>query len=179
MGRRERRTQIGGQFSARLIEMLESPAYRALSQSGHRILSRIEIEMAHHGGKDNGSLPVTYDDFQRYGVDRHSINAAIREVVALGFIRIAKEGRAGNAEFRRPTIFRLTYRHSRDGDPTNDWKKIETKEQANEVVWMARNKNRIPVGGFTNASGDTPHRNHSGKPPTTTHGGKPPTTLDI
>ena len=51
---RQRRTQIGGQFAPRLIEMLESPAYRALSLSGHRILDRIEIEMAHHGGTDNG-----------------------------------------------------------------------------------------------------------------------------
>jgi hypothetical protein len=57
MGRR-RRTQIGGQVAPRLIEMLESPAYRALSLSGHRVLDRIEIEMAHHGGTDNGKLPV-------------------------------------------------------------------------------------------------------------------------
>jgi hypothetical protein len=48
-------------WAARPIEMLESPAYRALSLSAHRALSRIEIELAHHGGKDNGKLPVTFD----------------------------------------------------------------------------------------------------------------------
>jgi hypothetical protein len=47
---RRRRTSIGEQFSARLVRMLESPAYRALSLSAHRVLSRIEVELAHHGG---------------------------------------------------------------------------------------------------------------------------------
>ena len=58
-----RKSIISGQFAARLIEMLESPAYRALSESGHRIISRIEIELGHHGGNDNGRLPITFDQF--------------------------------------------------------------------------------------------------------------------
>jgi hypothetical protein len=36
----KRRNSISGQFAARLIEMLESPAYRALSRSGHMVISR-------------------------------------------------------------------------------------------------------------------------------------------
>ena len=59
--RRGRRTTIAGQFNWRLIEMLESPAFRVLSQSGHRVLARLEIELAHHGGNDNGKLPTTFD----------------------------------------------------------------------------------------------------------------------
>jgi hypothetical protein len=31
------------------------------------VISRIEIELAHHGGNDNGQLPVTTDDFVEYG----------------------------------------------------------------------------------------------------------------
>jgi hypothetical protein len=58
-----RKNAIFGQFAARLIEMMESPAYRVLSLSAHRVLSRIEVEYAHHGGQDNGKLPVTFDDF--------------------------------------------------------------------------------------------------------------------
>src|SRR3954449_7071142 len=98
MGRRS--GSIGGPFSPRLIEMLESPAYRALSLSAHRVLSRIEVELGHHGGTDNGKLPVTYADFQRYGIDRDAIAPAIREAAALGFIEITQAGRAGNAEHR-------------------------------------------------------------------------------
>jgi hypothetical protein len=39
-----RKNKIAGQFSARTIEMMESPAFNVLSLSGHRVLHRIEIE---------------------------------------------------------------------------------------------------------------------------------------
>jgi hypothetical protein len=64
--------------------MLESPTFRELSLSARRVLDRLEIELAHHGGMDKGRLPVTYDDFQRYGIDRHAIAPAIRELIAPG-----------------------------------------------------------------------------------------------
>ena len=94
-----RRTKIHGQFAPRTIEMLESPAFRVLSLSARRILDRVEIELAHHGGQDNGKLPVTFDDFARYGINRQQIAPAIRECEALGFLQITERGRAGNAEF--------------------------------------------------------------------------------
>jgi len=78
-----KRNSIGGQFAARLIEMLASPAFRALSLSGHRMLARIEIELAAHGGQDNGKLPITFDQFRAYGIgDRNMIAAAQREIHA-------------------------------------------------------------------------------------------------
>ena len=46
----KRRNKINGQWSPRLVEMLCSPAYRALNLSEHRVLSRVEIELANHGG---------------------------------------------------------------------------------------------------------------------------------
>jgi hypothetical protein len=89
MNGRRKRTRIDGQFAAREIKMLESHAFRELSLSARRVLDRLEIELAHHGGMDNGKLPVTYDDFQRYGIDRHAaIAPAIRELVALGFVAL-------------------------------------------------------------------------------------------
>jgi hypothetical protein len=89
--------------------MIKSPAWSVLSLSARRVLDRIEIEHADHGGNDNGRLPVTYDDFERYGIHRHAIRAAIQETVALGFVEITERGRAGNREFRSPHKFRLTY----------------------------------------------------------------------
>jgi hypothetical protein len=121
--------------------MLESPAYRQLSQAAHRIISRIEIELAHHGGNDNGKLPVTYGDFIEYGVHRHSIAPAIREAVALGFIEVTKRGRGGNAESREPSLYRLTFAHdrnSRQSPPTHDWRRIKTPEQAAVAAESAR-----------------------------------------
>jgi hypothetical protein len=127
MSIRQRRTEIGGQFAPHRIEMLRSPAWRALSLSGRRVLDRLEIELADHGGTDNGKLPCTYDDFVRYGIHRHAISPAIREVVALGFVEVTEAGRAGNADWRKPNLFRLTYRNTKYA-PTDEWQKIPEQE---------------------------------------------------
>jgi hypothetical protein len=50
------------------IEMMRSPAYRALSISAHRVIARIRIELGDHGGQDNGRLPVTHRNFHDYGI---------------------------------------------------------------------------------------------------------------
>ncbi|RUU86111.1 hypothetical protein EOB59_29970 [Mesorhizobium sp. M7A.F.Ca.MR.176.00.0.0] len=138
IARKGRKTEIGGQFSWRLVEMQESPAWRVLSQSGHRVLDRLEIELGHHGGNDNGKLPTTFDQFEDYGIHRHAIAPAVREVVALGFVEITQQGRAGNAEWRRPNFFRLTYRHAEKTQPTDDWRKIDTMEAAEMIARAAR-----------------------------------------
>jgi hypothetical protein len=133
-----RRSKIRGPFAARLIDMLESPAYRVLSLSAHRVLARLEIEFARHGGRDNGRLPVTYEDFQEYGIDRHAIAPAIRECEALGFLEVTERGHAGNAEFRSPNKFRLTYRHTDNAGATDEWQRIKIIEEALELARSAR-----------------------------------------
>jgi hypothetical protein len=133
-----RRNRIGTQFSARTIEMLESPAYQVLSLTAHRLLARIEIEHAHHGGYDNGKLPVTYEQFIEYGMDRHTIAPAIRELSALGFVEVTEPGRAGNAEFRKPNLFRLTNRYLGRASPTDEWRRIKTFEEAKKIAKAAR-----------------------------------------
>jgi hypothetical protein len=133
-----RRNRISGQFAARTIEMLESPAYRMLSRSAHMVISRVEIELAHHGGNDNGRLPVTTEDFIAYGMDRSSVAPALREAEALGFITLER-GRGGNAEHRTPSVFGLTYAYvSRTHPPTHDWRKIKTIEEAEQIARAAR-----------------------------------------
>jgi hypothetical protein len=137
----KKRNQISGQFSAHLIEMLESPAYRVLSLAARRVLARLEIELAHHGGNDNGALPVTFDQFEDYGIDRHAIAPALREVVALGFVEHTVQGLAGNADFRRANKFRLTYVNAvGDGGPTHEWRRIKTIEDALKLQAEARRR---------------------------------------
>lgn len=157
--RKGKRTTIGGQFAWRLIEMQESPAYRALSLSGHRVLSRLEIEIGRHGGNDNGKLPTTFDHFEEYGIHRHAIAPAIREIVALGFAEITQEGRAGNGEWRRPNSFRLTYRPTELTEPTDDWRKIETREAAEAIADAARkaSEKQKTSGGNRQISVRKPH----------------------
>lgn len=187
---RERHKRIEGQFAPRIIEMLESPSYRVLSLSARRVLDRLEIELAHHGGKpeQNGRLPVTYDQFQQFGIDRQAIAPAIRETVALGFVEITRKGRAGNAEWRQPNLFRLTYRPSRGerGFGTNEWRRIKSLEEATKIAKVARTakpaKTKLQCGGSSSFGMENPHRNepiHSGKTLATDDGGKTPTTIDI
>jgi hypothetical protein len=186
---RERRTKIGGQFAPRLIEMLESYAFRALSLSARRVLDRVEIEMARHGGTDNGKLPVTYDDFEAYGIHRHSIAPAIREAVALGFLEVTEAGRAGNAEYRAPNLFRLTYRPAKGlpGDGTHEWRKVGTDlADAELIARMARQqvatKNISQWRKMPKSSGGNRHRKppiHSADSTTTGHSARTTTTLDI
>jgi hypothetical protein len=133
-----RRNKIAGQFAWQLIEMLESPAYRALSRAARQILARLEIELAHHGGRDNGKLIVTFAQFEEYGIEKHAIGPAIRELVALGFVEITRYGRAGNGEFRIASMYRLTYRPVDRAKPTDEWRNIQTIEQAEQAAQSAR-----------------------------------------
>jgi hypothetical protein len=137
----KRRNRISGQFRAHLIEMIESPAWRALSLSARRVIDRIEIELAHHGGNDNSRLPVTKRNFIDYGIPGRLVAPATREAEALGFIRVTKRGRGGNAEHRQSNLFFLTFTHcrsSRDEPPTHDWRKIKTIEEAEAIAAAAR-----------------------------------------
>ena len=154
----KKKNRINEQFSVRLISMLESPAYQALSLSGHKVISRIEIELAAHGGNDNGKLPVTYLDFIDYGITRECVAPAIREAEALGFTKITRRGRGGNADYRA--------RNSRQAPPTNDWRKIKTIEEAEQIAKEARatkNPTAIARGHRANKI-KLRNRNRCGKP---------------
>ena len=138
-----RRNKISGQFASRLIEMLESPAYRALSQAGHGALSRVEVELAHHGGQDNGKLAITFEDFVRYGMPRSTIGPALAENEALGFFKITVHGKpARAAEYRRPNLFLLTTRPELEGVGTErcGWRRFKTLQEAQGVADAARKR---------------------------------------
>jgi hypothetical protein len=148
----KRRTKIGAWFSPRLVEMLESPAYRVLSLSAHRALSRIEIELRHHAGNDNGRLPVTFDDFEEYGLNRHAIRPALAELEILGFITITERGTmAKAAEYRRSNRFRLTTLPELEGVGPEGcrWRRFKTLDEAFRAAEAARKsseeKNKSPV----------------------------------
>jgi hypothetical protein len=138
----KRRNAISGQFVARLTEMQQSPAFRILSLSALRALARLEIELAHHAGTNNGKLAVTFKDFEKYGIRRHSIGPALDELDALGFATITQRGKkAVTAEYRRPTLFLLTTRPELEGVGPERcrWRRFKTIEAA-ETARAARRK---------------------------------------
>jgi len=136
----KRRNSIAEQWAPRRRSMLESPAYRVMSLSAHRVLSRIALEHCRHGGQENGKLPVTYNDFIEYGVHHASVAPAIRELEALGIAEVTEHGCGGNREYRRPNLFRLTsVQNVRGPAPTDEWKRIETVKEAEQIARRARN----------------------------------------
>jgi hypothetical protein len=100
-----------GQFIGHLDEMLKSPAWRALSNAGRMVLSRVEMELMAHGGRkaQNVGLIVTHAQFVDYGIPENSVARGIREAVQLGFVEI-DAGCAGNQNSAKANTFRLTYR---------------------------------------------------------------------
>lgn len=122
MGGRAKPNTIVGQFIPHRLDMIESGAWAALSLAARRVLDRLEIEHMRHGGADNGHLPCTYDDFARFGIRRKSVADALTELVGLGFVEITEQGRGGNAAYRHPSRYRLTYLHTKKAAATDEWK---------------------------------------------------------
>jgi hypothetical protein len=148
------KNRIDGCFAPHLAEMLESPAWCILSRAARQILDYCEIRLARHWAK-NGQLIMTYDELVAYGVHRHAIAPAIRELIALGFIEVTEQGRAGNAECRRPTKVRVTYLKTKDAPPAHEWRHI-TKDDAAMIAKSARrpapeNRNPVPESALTSA----------------------------
>jgi hypothetical protein len=171
---RRRRNSVAGSFVSHRADMLNSPSWRVSSLSARRVLDRIAIELCRHGGHvgdDGKGLAVTYADFEAYGVERHCIAPAIREAVALGLLRITKQSRGGNADFRSVTLYRPTYPQMIDAEPTDEWKRIETVDEAKRIAITARaaqkpTRNRkparksppTPVRKTHTENSDFPHR---------------------
>jgi hypothetical protein len=149
------RNSITAAWAARSVEMMESPAYQVLSLSAHRALSRIEIEFAHHGGKDNGNLPVTFDNFADYGIHRTSIGPALAELEALGFIKVTERGKmARAAEYRRPNKFLLMSRPPQKGAEAlpQRWRQFTTIEEAEAALAAVRPKRKSRQYGIRTGS---------------------------
>jgi hypothetical protein len=131
------RQRISGNFAPRLYEMLRSASYRNLSLAAHRVVSRIEIELAKHGKRVrqfNGRLPITYKQFVEYGVLRRHIAPTLKELEAQGLLRTTQTGCGGNAEFKQMNLYRLTYRPAEGvpGDGSHEWRLVsEDQAKAN------------------------------------------------
>ena len=105
-------------------ELLDSPAWRALSVNGFRLISFLLIEHCNHAGLENGNLVATHKQLRDYGLTGDEIRPAIEEAQFLGFLRYERGGRWAGTN--RPSRFRLTFYADREGTPaTNDWKRLD------------------------------------------------------
>jgi hypothetical protein len=136
------RNSVAEFFASRPVELLASPAMRALSRTEHLALMRIEIELRQHAGRCNGGLIVTKPQFIEFGVHPRLVAPALRALEALAIV-VIQHGRGGNAEHRAPNRFMLNYLCGAiDGHEmvTNGWKRFKTLEEAEQVAMAARNE---------------------------------------
>ena len=142
MPRRARRQSkpngIVGQFSAYPVDMLASPAWRALSLSARKCLERIAIELANHGGRDNGQLPVTNRNFRAHGIYMDGINPALAELTALGFVEMMPGYACENPAYGRAARFRVLFLNCIGPPPEHRWKQFKTDAEAKAVAKQAR-----------------------------------------
>jgi hypothetical protein len=149
MARRQRskwakseRNRIEAPFAPFPCEMIESAAFRALSGSALKILFHLTTVWARSGGiaaNTNGELVATYERFRRFwGMDSHTAAAAMRQLIALGFIG-RKKGASGNAGEYAPSTYRLTFLPAEGvaGTGSHEWKRIapeDAKRIANKAL---------------------------------------------
>lgn len=121
-------------------EMMESPAWRAMSLNARLVVDRIAVEHMAHAGTQNGALPVTFDDFERFGIRRGSISAAILEATVVGFVDVAEQGTRGWGGFKgRATRYRLAWLPTAAGDPeTARWRRFSSLKEAQRIASQAR-----------------------------------------
>lgn len=151
-GKTVRRNNTAAHFSSRPVELIESPALRALSRHAHLALLRIELELRHQGGRCNGKLVVTTEQFIEYGIERRRIPGALRELEAVGIVVVTERGRGGNAEHHQPHRFRLNYLCGAVDDHenvTNSWTRLKTLDEAKLVARAAadaKDPHRVTYG---------------------------------
>jgi hypothetical protein len=101
------------------VEVMESPAWCALSINSRRVLDRLLIEHMRHRNEHNGYLRVSYEQFIGQGIYKNSlISSALEELVEADLLEVTKSPRMG--EFKGPNLYRLTFHGTLDGPPT--WK---------------------------------------------------------
>jgi ferredoxin len=124
--------------------MIESAAFRALSNSALKVLIHLGCVWASNGGLEhnaNGKLILTYRQLCGFWpMSMGSAWAAIREVIALGFVVRTVQGCGGDADERQPSQYRLTFFPAEGvpGTGSHDWRRIETLTEARRMARIAR-----------------------------------------
>jgi hypothetical protein len=139
--------KIKGQFIPHRLDMLQSPAWRALNHSAKRILECLEVEYMRKGGNKNGELICTYSDFAKAGIRRNAIRPGIHLACRCGFSEITQRGRftrGGNV----PACYRLTYLPTAVCDPTDEWREFKPQRAnhngGSRNLQQGRKRHQIP-----------------------------------
>ena len=128
----KKKSLIKGPYVSHRSEMYKSPAWRSIhSLAARQILDCLEIEHMRHAGKKNGELICTYNQLVAYGMRRMSIAPAIRLAIAVGVLKITRQGRRVAGYYRFPTWYALTYLPIGNSPPTDEWRNYRPQRLCN------------------------------------------------
>jgi hypothetical protein len=114
-------------------DLLNSPAWLAMSYRFRKLIDALMSEHADHGGQENGNLMAPYNMLQARGMRRGNILDAVIEAEALG-IADPRRGARSYGSRRVPSRFRPTWLGTSDGlMATHEWKSIKTADEAKLV----------------------------------------------
>lgn len=140
-------------------EMMDSPAWRALTGNAVKVVLRVLLEHLRHGGVENGNLPVTYSDFVAYGVRRNSVRVALAIAIALGFLDKTSSGEVpwDGGDIRKPSTYGLTWLPQLNGaSASNRWTLIKTVSDAKTAIKRAKTEIAILRRFFSRKGKQTP-----------------------
>jgi hypothetical protein len=117
-------------------EMYESPAFQELTKhkGARTVVDRIAYEHLSQGGKGNGRLKVTFDNFVAWGMSRAKVGDNVAIAQALGFIKLVKRGLASFEDLRFPSEYAVTWQTIGSELPTNDWRYVFNEDIAKAKV---------------------------------------------
>lgn len=130
------------QFAWQGLELLESPAWRAMSPNTRRLIDRLQVEQAYQAGAQNGELIISYEQFEEYGIGKNYVSGAIEEAEFLGLLRTRRGGKSAGRN--HPNRYRLTWigGWDRNGEvigATHEWQQRTEEEIA---AWRADRQDR-------------------------------------
>jgi hypothetical protein len=96
--------------------MLQSAAWRSLTLNARRFIDFLLIEHMRHAGTANGDLFATYDQLNKFGINKKQIRDAIARAERVGLVDTRKGAR------RMATRYTLTWLPVSNAPPTDRWK---------------------------------------------------------
>lgn len=104
-------------------EMLESEAWSSAPINTRRVIDRLILEHMSHAGLENGQLVCTYADFERAGIGKRHVTAAIKDAARRGLVIITEKGKASAGPNRWPSRYALGWLPLHNGaSAPNRWK---------------------------------------------------------
>lgn len=125
-------------------ELLCSPAFLVLSNNARKVMFRLITEHSAHGRFENGNLCVSFRQFsEQCGVRYQSVGKAIRELEAVGLIKVCRSGKILGRD--EPNVYTLTFYGTFSGDfthsqpATHDWKRYKAQIEAENRIQSFEN----------------------------------------